>query len=60
MIYLRLHQARSEEVEVGASRSNRGNFAIIVKFRYNSEIFAIIAKFRYNSEIFAMHSNFST
>ena len=47
MIYLRLHQARSEEVEAGASRSNRGNFAIL-------------AKVRYNSEIFAMHSNFTT
>ena len=46
--------------EEGASRSNRGNFSIIVKFRYNSENLAIIEKFRYNSEIFAIYSNFAT
>ena len=52
MIYLRLHQVGIEEVEAepsrnqaGASRRNWGNFAIVAKFRYNSEIFAIIAKF---------------
>ena len=39
MIYLRLHQAGNEEVDPGASKSNWGNFAIIAKFRYNSEIF---------------------
>ena len=41
MIYLRLHQARSEEIERGASRvislQERENFAIAAKFRYNSE-----------------------
>ena len=60
MIYLRLHQARNEEVDPGGSRSNWGNFAIIEKFRYNSEIFAIIAKFLYNSKNFSMYSNFAT
>ena len=60
MIYLRLHQAKNEEVDPGGSRSNWGNFAIIAKFLYNSEIFAIIAKFFYNREIFAMYSNFAT
>ena len=49
--------------EAGASRSNRGNFAIIAKFRYNSDIFAMysnfatkrifasVAKFRYIAKI---------
>ena len=70
MIYLRLHQARYEEVDPGgskskqeqegASRSNWGNFAIIAKFRYNSKILAIIAKFRYNGKIFTMYSDFAT
>ena len=50
MIYLRLHQARSEEIEQGASREislqERENFANCRKFRYSSE-------FCYNSEIFA-------
>ena len=67
MIYLRLHQAWIEEI---ASRSNMGNFAIIAKFRYNSEIsleyriFARIAKFSFcmaislHSEIL-LHSEFS-
>ena len=44
MIYLRLYQVRSEEIERGASREislqERENFAIAAKFRYNSEIFA--------------------
>ena len=56
MIYLQLHQARSEEIERGASREIslherksrycseisllRRNFATTVKFSYNSEIFA--------------------
>ena len=47
MIYLRLHQARSEEIERGASREvslqERENFATVAKFRY-------IANFRYNRE----------
>ena len=42
MIYLRLHQARNEEVDSGGSRSNRGNFAIIAKFRKNSEIICFL------------------
>ena len=46
--------------EVGASRSNRGNFAIIGKFCNNSEILIIIVKFGYNSEILDMYSNFAT
>ena len=37
MIFLRLHQARNEEIEVGARRGKLGNFSIIAKFRYNSE-----------------------
>ena len=45
MIYLRLHQAMNEEVDLGGSRSSWGNFPIIAKFLYNSEIFSIIAKF---------------
>ena len=48
MIYLRLHQVGMKKLiqeEAGASRNNWGNFAIIAKFHYNSEIFAIIAKF---------------
>ena len=57
MIYLLLHQDRSEEIERGASREisvqERENFATVAKFHYNSEIFATVAKFRYNSEIFA-------
>ena len=43
MIYLRLHQARNEEIDLGASRGKQGNFAIVAKFRYNSEIFANVA-----------------
>ena len=42
MIYLRLHQVRSEEIEQGANRvislQEREKFAIAAKFRYNSEI----------------------
>ena len=42
MIYLRLHQARSEEIERGASREislqERENFATTAKFRYSSQI----------------------
>ena len=42
MIYLRLNQARSEEIERGTSREislyERENFATAAKFRYNSEI----------------------
>ena len=38
MIYLRLHQARNEDIDRGASRGKQGNFAIVAKFRYNSEI----------------------
>ena len=51
MIYLRLHQARNEEIDPRASRGKQGNYAIVAKFRYNSEIFAII-------EI-SLHSEFS-
>ena len=36
MIYLRLHQARDEEIDPGASRGKQGNFAIVAKFLYNS------------------------
>ena len=45
MIYLRLHQARNEEIDRGASRNKEqaGNFAIVVKFLCNSESFAIVA-----------------
>ena len=46
MIYLRFHQARNEEIDREASRNKEeqaGNFAIVVKFLYNSEIFAIVA-----------------
>ena len=43
MIYLRLHQAKNEEIDPGASRGKQGNFTIVAKFRYNSEIFATIA-----------------
>ena len=45
MIYLRLHQTRNEEVDLGGSRSKWGNFAIIAKFRFNSEIFAMYSNF---------------
>ena len=42
MIYLQLHQARSEEIERGASGEislhERENFATAVKFRYNNKI----------------------
>ena len=38
MIYLRLHQARNEEIDPGGSRGKQGNLAIAAKFRYNSEI----------------------
>ena len=38
MIYLRLHQARIEEVEAEASRSNWDNFAILAKFCYIAKI----------------------
>ena len=42
MIYLRLHQARSEEIEPGASREislqERENFATAAKFRYSIKI----------------------
>ena len=54
MIYLRLHQARNEEIDRGASGSKQekqGNFAIVAKFRYNSELFATIA--------ISLHSEFS-
>ena len=54
MIYLRLHQARNEEIEqeqAGASRGKQGIFTIVAKFCYNSEIFATI-------EIL-LHSEFS-
>ena len=44
MIYLRLHQARNEEIDKGASRG-KGNFAIVAKFRYNSENFAMYSNF---------------
>ena len=45
MIFLLLHQIRNEEIEAGASRGKLGNFAIVVKFRYNSEIFAMYSNF---------------
>ena len=38
MIYLRLHQARNEEIDRGASRGKQGNFTIVAKFRYSSKI----------------------
>ena len=54
MIYLRLHQARSEEIEPGASREiplqERENFATAAKIRYSSEI-SQCSEFRYCSEI---------
>ena len=50
MIYLRFHQAESEETERRASREislqKRENFATAAKFRYVVN-FAIVAKFRY-------------
>ena len=45
MIFLRLHQARNEEIEAGASRGKLGNFAIVANFYYNSEIFAMYRNF---------------
>ena len=50
MNYHRLHQARNEEIEAGASRGKQGLVGKI----------AIVAKFRYNSKIFSMYSNFAT
>ena len=35
MIFLRLHQARNEEIEAGASRKKQGQAG---KFHYSSEI----------------------
>ena len=43
MIYLRLHQARNEEIDQEQARERGRNFAIVANFRYNSEIFATIA-----------------
>ena len=51
MIYLRLHQARNEEIYREQAGARGRNFAIVVKFRYNSEIFATIA--------ISLHSEFS-
>ena len=66
MIYLRLHQARSEEIESGATREYRyrrekilllqRNFAIIANFCYvvnfaTCRKFRYIVNFRYNNEI---------
>ena len=45
MIYLRLYQARNEEIDRDQAGARGRNFAIVAKFRYNSEIFATIAKF---------------
>ena len=45
MIFLRLQKDRNEEIEAGASRGKLGNFAIVAKFRYNSEIFAMYSNF---------------
>ena len=50
MIFLRLHQARNEQIEGGARRNKEGQ----------AGNFDIIEKFHYNSEIFANYSNFST
>ena len=58
MIYLRLHQARNEEIDPGASKGKQGNFAIVQKFRYNSEIFATIA-ISLRSEISLCRENFT-
>ena len=44
MIYLRLHQAKNEEVDTGGNRSKHEQ----------------LGKFRYYSEIFAMYNNFVT
>ena len=43
MIYLRLHQARNEEIDREQEGARGINLAIVAKFRYNSEIFATIA-----------------
>ena len=43
MIYLQLHQARNEEIDWEQAGARGKNFAIVAKFRYNSEIFATIA-----------------
>ena len=61
MIYLRLHQARSEKIERGASREislqERENFATIEKFslhpkfRYCNEISLQVAKFSLATKI---------
>ena len=60
MIYFRLHQARSEEIEPGANREislqERENFATVAKFRYvvnfaTCRKFRYIENFRYCSEI---------
>ena len=50
MIYLRLHQARNEEIDRGASKNKEGQ----------AGNFAMVAKFRYNREIFTNYSNFAT
>ena len=50
MIYLRLHQAKSEEIERGIRREislqERENFATAAKFRYIREI-SLCSEFRY-------------
>ena len=48
----------NEEIEAGARKGKLGNFAIVAKFRYNSEIFATIAKFSLCIAI-SLHSEFS-
>ena len=66
MIYLRLHQARNEEIdpgarkeEAGGSRGKQGNFTIVAKFCYNSKIFATIS-ISLHREFSLLQRNFAT
>ena len=57
MIYLRLHQARNEEIE---ARSKQEASRMQAGANRGKGNFAILGKFCYNREIFSMYSNFST